>query len=84
MKILIIFFARFTKLTYSKDIVKKIGEFCILENDNAILFNRSCPALGPGCPRESFLAEFPGGRRSWTNFYGCRNTHFCRHMKILE
>ena len=46
MKILIIFFARFVKLTHSKDMVKKFGEFCILENGHGIRFNRTCPALG--------------------------------------
>ena len=53
MKILIIFFVRFAKLTYSKDIVKKIGEFCILENGNRILYNRTCPALGLQTPQDS-------------------------------
>ena len=63
MKILILFFARFAKLTYSKDIVKKIDEFCILENGNPILYNRTCPALALEIPQDSELGlnrwEYP-------------------------
>ena len=69
MKILIIFFARFVKLTYSKDMVKKFGEFCILENGHGIRFNRTCPALGLEGPQDSaFKIAFIEG-----NFKICEN-----------
>ena len=68
MKILIISFARFLKLTYSKDMVKKFGEFCIL-NGNGIRFNRTCPALGLKRPQDSaFGIPFIEG-----NFKICEN-----------